>query len=90
MSPALAVVLSIAVVLLGIAVLAGLVRVATATDDASRAVVGDLVYFSAVGVLAVFGTAVHSAVVDDAVMIAALLGILATVSLSRIITRGRR
>ncbi len=87
---ALNVMLVLSVVLLGASVVVGLACVITARDDASRAVVSDLVYFAAVGVLAVFGVLVGSAVVDDAVMIGALLGVLATVSLSRIITRGRR
>ena len=87
---ALNVMLVLSVVLLGASVVVGLACVITARDDASRAVVSDLVYFAVVGVLAVFGVLVGSAVVDDAVMIGALLGVLATMSLSRIITRGRR
>lgn len=78
------------VALLALAVLVGLVRVATATDDASRAVVGDLVFFSAIGMLVLVGMLTGSTVAADAAMIAAILGILATIALSRILTRGRR
>lgn len=76
--------------LLGAAIAVGLVRIATAPDDASRAVVGDLVFFSAIGILVLLGMLTGSAVVADAAMIAAVLGILATIALSRILTRGRR
>ena len=55
-----------------------------------RAVVGDLVYFAAIGMLASAGLVFHSAVVQDVALLAAFLGILATVALSRILTRGER
>lgn len=76
--------------LVAAAVLAGLVRIATATDDASRAVVGDLVFFSAVALLILYGMIQGSAAVVDAALLASLLGILATIALARILTRGRR
>lgn len=77
-------------VLLGLAVIVGLLRIATAPDGASRAVVGDLVYFSGIGLLVLLGIRKESEAVVDAAMLASLLGILATIALSRIITRGRR
>ncbi|WP_319643807.1 monovalent cation/H+ antiporter complex subunit F [Gephyromycinifex aptenodytis] len=76
--------------MLALAVVLGLVRVVTAQDDGSRAVVGDLVYFSSVGIVVVFGILAGSSVAADVVMLASVLGILATISLSRILTRGRR
>lgn len=84
------VVLWTAVGLLGAAILVGVFRVATAKDPASRAVVGDLVFFSAIGVLVLMGLVNSSAAAVDAALIAAVLGILATVALARILTRGRR
>lgn len=80
----------IATAILGAAVVAGLARIATAPDGATRAVVGDLVYFSAIGLLVLLGMHKTSEAVVDAAMLASLLGILATIALSRIITRGRR
>lgn len=80
----------IAVSILGLAILLGLLRIATATDGASRAVVGDLVFFSSIGVLLLIGLVLESAAIRDAAMLGALLGILATIALSRIITRGER
>lgn len=84
------IVLWMTLALLAAAVLVGLARVATAADPASRAVVGDLVYFSAIGVIVLLGLVNESAAAVDAALIAALLGILATVALARILTRGRR
>ncbi|MBK7722930.1 MAG: transporter [Austwickia sp.] len=76
--------------LISLAVVIGLVRIATATDGASRAVVGDLVFFCAVALLILLGMLKESAAVVDAAMLASLLGILATVALARILTRGQR
>ena len=80
----------IAIGLLGVAVLLGLARIATATVAASRAIVGDLVYFSAIGIMVLLGILVRSAVVVDAALIASVLGIVATIALARILTRGER
>lgn len=80
----------IATGLLAVAALLGLVRVVTARDAASRALVGDLVFFSGVGILAIQGYLNRSAVTIDLVLIAAVIGILSTIALSRILTRGRR
>ena len=80
----------VAIGLLGVAVLLGLFRVGTATDLGTRAIVGDLVFFAAVGLLLLLGMLGNSAAVVDAALLASLLGILATIALARIITRGRR
>ncbi|MBE9403343.1 transporter [Brachybacterium sp. Marseille-Q2903] len=84
------VILWLTIAILSAAILVGLFRVATAPDAASRAVVGDLVFFSAIGIIAVIGLVHESAVSVDATLIASVLGILATVALARILTRGRR
>lgn len=84
------VVLWLTLLMLAAAVLVGIIRIATAPDPASRAVVGDLMYFSAIGVIVLLGLVNDSAAAVDAALLAALLGILATVALARILTRGRR
>lgn len=78
------------IALLATAALLGLVQVMTAPNDASRAVVGDLIYFCAVGVFIMIALDYESVVIFDVASVAALLGILATIALSRILTRGRR
>lgn len=79
-----------AVILLVAAIIVGVINLVLAKDGPSRAVVGDLLYFSAIGVLVMIGTLAGSGAVFIAAMIAALLGIVATIALARIITRGRR
>jgi multicomponent Na+:H+ antiporter subunit F len=78
------------VLVLAVAILLGLYRIFTASSAAERAVVGDLVYFAGVGILMIVGIQSGSAVIQDAAMLAAFLGILATVALARILTRGER
>lgn len=68
----------------------GLVRLYTARDDASVAAVSDLLYFCAVGIVVMGALAVGSSITFDVAAIAAMIGILATIALSRILTRGRR
>ena len=80
----------IAIAILSAGILLGLYRIVTATDGASRAVVGDLVYFSAIGIMVLLGMLVRSAVVVDAALIASVLGFVATIALARILTRGER
>lgn len=84
------VVLSICIITLGAAVVVGLVRVLTARDLGSRAIVGDLVYFCAIGMLAFVAIRASSSIVLDAIFLASMVGILATIALSRILTRGLR
>lgn len=78
------------VLLLVVATVLGLVRVVTARDEASRAAVGDLVYFAALSIFVVVGMTTGTAVLFDVASLAALLAIVATVALARILTRGRR
>lgn len=80
----------IVVATLAIALVLGMVRVATLRDDASRAVVGDLAYFSSIGIIAIVGVAHQSASSLEATLLASMLGVLATVALARMLTRGRR
>lgn len=79
-----------AIALLSAAALLGLVQVMSAPNDASRAVVGDLIYFCAVGIFVMVALEYESVVLFDVASVAALLGILTTIALSRILTRGRR
>lgn len=75
---------------LALSVLAGLYRAYSAKDAATRTIVADLVFFSCVGILVVQGMLMDSVVSVDLSLIAAILGIVATLALARILTRGRR
>lgn len=76
--------------ILALAALIGLAHVMATKEDASRAVIGDLIYFCAVGIFIIYALLVESVVLFDVASVAGLLGILATLALSRILTRGRR
>lgn len=81
---------SVAIGILALTAVIGVVRLYTARDDASVAAVSDLVYFCGIGIVALGAVLVGSAITMDVLAIGSLLGILATVALSRILTRGRR
>lgn len=76
--------------ILMVAAVIGLVRLYTARDDASVAAVSDLLYFCSVGIIVMGALAVDSSITFDVAAIASMIGILATIALSRILTRGRR
>lgn len=80
----------IAIAVLLLAAVAGTARVARGPDDPTRAVVSDLLYFCAVAIFVVGGMVRDTAVLFDVALIATLSGVLATVALSRMLTRGRR
>lgn len=84
------VVVVIAMGLLGISVVLSLKQIRTAHEPASAAVVGDLIFFSGIGLLVLLSMLRDSSAVVEAALLASLLGILSTIALARIITRGRR
>lgn len=84
------VIAAICMCILGLAIILGLIRISTAKDGATRAIVGDLVFFSGIGLMMGLAVLDESSVVLDAAVLASMLGILTTVALARIITRGRR
>lgn len=72
------------------AALAGVIRVFLGPDDATRAVVADLLYFCAISIFVLAALLRETAVLFDVTLIATLTGILATVALARMLTRGER
>ncbi|MFB9775651.1 transporter [Brevibacterium otitidis] len=83
-------VLWICILILSASIVIGLVRALTAIDMGSRAIIGDLVYFSAIGILTCIAMLVDLSIILDVIFLSSLLGILATVALARIQTRGHR
>ncbi|MEX5269911.1 MrpF/PhaF family protein [Kocuria sabuli] len=82
-------------ILFGVLVLASSVVVAgvrmfRGPNDANRAIASDLLFFAVVGLIALFGVLAMSPPVFDLVLIATLVGFLATLSLARALTKGRR
>jgi multicomponent Na+:H+ antiporter subunit F len=80
----------VALVLVVVAAVAGVVRVVLAPDDATRAVVADLLFFCAIAIFVLAALLRDTAVLFDVTLIATLSGILATIALARMLTRGRR
>ncbi|GAA4506415.1 monovalent cation/H+ antiporter complex subunit F [Brevibacterium yomogidense] len=80
----------IAIGIFTLAIAVALMRVASAKDLGSRAIIGDLVYFSAVGILTMIAMLTDLSIMLDVIFLSSLLGILATIALSRILTRGYR
>lgn len=79
-----------AIAIVGVSAALGLVAVLRADSDASRAVLGDLLFFCAAAAFIPIAALTNSAVVFDAALIATLVGILATLALGQMLTRGRR
>lgn len=78
------------IVLLLITIAAAAVRMARGPGDADRAVAADLLFFAIIGLIALLGVRVASSATFDIVLVATLVGFLATVSLARAVTRGKR
>ncbi|MGB3763154.1 MAG: monovalent cation/H+ antiporter complex subunit F [Ornithinimicrobium sp.] len=78
------------IIILAVAAVCGLVRLVTAKDEATAAAVSDLIYFCAIAIFIVSAMLRNTAVLFDVASVSALFGILATVALARILTRGRR
>lgn len=83
-------VFGISIIVIGISAVLGVVATVRANSDASRAVIGDLLFFSAIAAFILIAAVRDSAVVFDVALIAVLLGILATLALGQMLTRGRR
>ncbi|NLJ54623.1 MAG: transporter [Intrasporangiaceae bacterium] len=84
------VVLTIALVIIGISALLGVIATLRSESDASRAVIGDLLFFAAIAAFVPTAVLTGSAVVFDVALLATMLGILTTMALGQILTRGRR
>lgn len=81
---------AIATGIIGVAAVLAIIGIVRASNDASAAVLSDLVFFCAIGVFVLVAAIVGSAVVFDVALIATMLGILATLALAQMLTRGRR
>jgi len=80
----------VTVAILTLSVVVGLVRLVAAQDEATSAAVSDLIYFCAIGIFIATAMLRRTSVLFDVASVSALFGILATVALARILTRGRR
>lgn len=81
---------TVSVIIVVAAALLGMLRLALGPDDATRAVVGDLLFFCAIAVFLITGTLRSTSVLFDVALLATLCGVLATAALARMLTRGDR
>ncbi len=82
--------LIVGIVLVAAVIAAAGYRMLAGPDDANRAVASDLLFFAVVGLFAMVGALVGSPHLFDVVLVGTVVGFLASVSLARAITRGRR
>lgn len=82
--------IDIALVALGVAFLAALTRVVMGPSVADRAVAADVCFFAAVGAVALLAISERSVVFADVVLVATLLGFVATIALARLVGKDHR
>ena len=80
----------VAIALIAAVVVVAGYRMAVGPDDANRAIASDLLFFAVIGLIALTGTLLANRYLFDIVLVATVVGFLASVSLARAITRGRR
>ena len=80
----------LAIGVIGVSAVLGVVALLRSDSDASRAVIGDLMFFCAISAFIPIAALTQSAVVFDAALLATMLGILTTMALGQMLTRGRR
>jgi multicomponent Na+:H+ antiporter subunit F len=73
-----------------VALLISVLRIVLGPTAADRTVAADLLTFSVIGLLALYGTKHASQGTFDLILVATLVAFLAAVSLARALTRGRR
>ncbi|MDV6011351.1 pesticidal protein Cry26Aa [Haloechinothrix sp. LS1_15] len=84
------VILDVALVIVALTLIPATYRVLTGPSDADRGVAADLVFFGFIGVVALLGLRMNTEIVLDIVLVATVVGFLATLSLARLVTRGYR
>lgn len=78
------------IVLCALALLLGVVLIFKVKGNVSRAVLADAAFYPMVGVFLTSSLIRSTAITFDIAMLAGLLGILSTIGLARVISRGRR
>lgn len=76
--------------LLVVAVVLAVVRAVRGPSAGDSAVAGDLVFFSFIGSVAIFGLLFSIDAVIDIILVAAILGFLSVLSLARLLQGSRR
>ena len=90
MSTLLTILLAVSTTIVVASMVVAAVRAVRGPGDANRAIMADLSYFCAVALFVLFVIRQGSAVALDVVMLGSLIGILSTVALARLLSRGQR
>lgn len=84
-------ILSACMIVMALALLVGLGAVIWTKDELSRAVMADLVFYAMIAIYLVWTLLTDTMIGYDVAILAALVcGVIPTISMARIITRGRR
>lgn len=76
--------------ILGLCLLGAFALILTTHDDATRAVVADMIFFIMLAAYVVWTLLVDTSIVYEVLLLGSLLGLLSTVSVARILSKGRR
>lgn len=84
-------IISVCMIVMAVALLVGLGAVIWTKDELSRAVMADLVFYAMIAIFLVWTLVTDTMIGYDVAILAALVcGVIPTISMARIITRGRR
>lgn len=84
-------IISACMIVMALALLVGLGAVIWTKDELSRAVMADLVFYAMIAIYLVWTLLTDTMIGYDVAILAALVcGVIPTISMARIITRGRR
>ena len=82
--------IDIAIVVVALAAVAAAYRMLYGPHLSDRAIAADLLFFTFVALLALYGVRVDSPYVYDVVVVATLIGLISALALARLMTGGRR
>ncbi|MCG7253957.1 cation:proton antiporter [Corynebacterium hadale] len=84
-------IMTVCIVIMALSLLAGLAKIIVTTDELSRSVLADLVFYAMIAIYLVWTLFNQSMITYEIAVLAALVcGVIPTISMARIISRGRR
>ena len=83
-------IMTVCIVIMALSLLAGLAKIIVTTDELSRSVLADLVFYAMIAIYLVWTLFNQSMITYEIAVLAALVcGVIPTISMARIISRGR-
>lgn len=84
-------IMTVCIVIMALSLLAGLAKIIVTADELSRSVLADLVFYAMIAIYLVWTLFNQSMITYEIAVLAALVcGVIPTISMARIISRGRR